>query len=217
MKLGEKIKKIRKENNLSQEEFSEKFKVTRQTVSSWENKKSYPDLETIMKLSEDYKISVDELLKGDEKVVKQIDSEKKQKKIMIRVLIIVLVSSIVLSVAGFIAVKKMNHISFEMQQDKTMELQTIKKESLVVGTGYFSLPKKGKVTFTSKGEIDTGELEMKVLNKKTNVIVYQIKRDRIKDQKTIFLEKGSYEIQITANEYKEKIMTYSYDLKIANE
>ena len=46
MQLGQTIQKIRKENHLTQEEFAEIFHVTRQTVSNWENEKSYPDLLT---------------------------------------------------------------------------------------------------------------------------------------------------------------------------
>lgn len=49
MTLGNNIKRIRKEAKLSQEDFAEKFCVTRQTVSNWENSKSYPDLETIIR------------------------------------------------------------------------------------------------------------------------------------------------------------------------
>ena len=48
MTLGSNIQKIRKEEHLSQEDFAEMFHVSRQTISNWENSKSYPDLETII-------------------------------------------------------------------------------------------------------------------------------------------------------------------------
>lgn len=44
MRVGDEILRIRKEKGMTQEEFSSIFNVTRQTVSNWENKKSYPDL-----------------------------------------------------------------------------------------------------------------------------------------------------------------------------
>lgn len=44
MSLGNKIREIRKINGLTQEQFAQKFHVTRQTVSNWENDKNYPDL-----------------------------------------------------------------------------------------------------------------------------------------------------------------------------
>ena len=47
MNLGNQILNIRKEQQLTQEEFGRLFHVTRQTVSNWENKKSYPDLQVL--------------------------------------------------------------------------------------------------------------------------------------------------------------------------
>ena len=51
MQLGQMIAKIRKEQGLTQEAFAEKFHVTRQTVSNWENEKSYPDLQVLVDMS----------------------------------------------------------------------------------------------------------------------------------------------------------------------
>ena len=49
MKINESLKNIRLDNNLTQDDFAEKLGVTRQTISSWENGKSYPDIENIIK------------------------------------------------------------------------------------------------------------------------------------------------------------------------
>ncbi len=65
MKLGQTIISIRKERNMTQEEFARIFHVTRQTVSNWENEKSYPDLETLVRISEEFQISLDAMLKED--------------------------------------------------------------------------------------------------------------------------------------------------------
>ena len=65
MELGKNIIKIRKQNNLTQDDFAEKYFVTRQTISNWENSKSYPDLETLIKISDDFNISLDILLKEE--------------------------------------------------------------------------------------------------------------------------------------------------------
>ena len=48
MQLGQTIVKIRKDNGLTQEDFANKYNVTRQTVSNWENEKSYPDLRIVL-------------------------------------------------------------------------------------------------------------------------------------------------------------------------
>ncbi|MEG2059998.1 MAG: helix-turn-helix transcriptional regulator, partial [Lachnospiraceae bacterium] len=57
MILGEKISELRKDKNLNQDTFAELFHVTRQTVSNWENGKSYPDLEIILKISDEFQVS----------------------------------------------------------------------------------------------------------------------------------------------------------------
>lgn len=65
MKLSQTITEIRKEKELTQEEFAKEFNVTRQTVSNWENGKSYPDLLTLVKISDMYGCSLDRMLKED--------------------------------------------------------------------------------------------------------------------------------------------------------
>ncbi len=65
MKLGQTIVEIRKEHNLTQEDFAKEFSVTRQTVSNWENERSYPDLLTLIKISDTYNYSLDRMLKED--------------------------------------------------------------------------------------------------------------------------------------------------------
>ena len=97
MELGKNILKIRKENNLTQDDFAQKYFVTRQTISNWENGKSYPDLETLVKISNDYKISLDILLKGDNKMVKDISKKQKRYKWIILpiILYVILVIGII--------------------------------------------------------------------------------------------------------------------------
>lgn len=63
MNIGEQINNLRKQHGLSQDDFANLFNVSRQTISNWENGKSYPDLEMIIKVSDYFKISIDELLK----------------------------------------------------------------------------------------------------------------------------------------------------------
>ena len=93
MSLGKQILKLRKENKMSQEDFSEIFNVTRQTVSSWENEKSYPDIEMLVKISDKFNISLDILIKGDNKMIQDVTKKMKNHKlfkIIIFALIIIL-------------------------------------------------------------------------------------------------------------------------------
>lgn len=59
MNIGNQISTIRKEQKLTQEQFGSLFHVTRQTVSNWENEKSYPDLQTLIDISNQFEISLD--------------------------------------------------------------------------------------------------------------------------------------------------------------
>ena len=81
MNIGAKIIEIRKKRNMTQEDFAKIFHVTRQTVSNWENQKSYPDLQTLVQISDEFDVSLDTLLKEDMVMVKKIDNFKLQKGI----------------------------------------------------------------------------------------------------------------------------------------
>ena len=72
MEIGTRLKQARIEAKFTQEELAEKIQVTRQTISSWENQRSYPDISSIVQLSEIYNISLDILLKEDKKVVENL-------------------------------------------------------------------------------------------------------------------------------------------------
>ena len=76
MNIGNQILNIRKENQLTQEEFGKLFHVTRQTVSNWENGKSYPELQILVNISNQFDVSLDILLKEDSKMVQSIDKER---------------------------------------------------------------------------------------------------------------------------------------------
>lgn len=91
MELNEKLYELRKKNNWSQEELAEKMEVSRQTISKWESGKTIPELNKLVKLSEIYKITLDELVK--ESVAEENTSNVKSKclKINKKILIILLI------------------------------------------------------------------------------------------------------------------------------
>lgn len=68
MEIGKKLKAARLKCGMTQEEVSEMIFVSRQSISNWENEKTFPDISSVIKLSDLYSISLDELLKGDEKM-----------------------------------------------------------------------------------------------------------------------------------------------------
>ena len=113
MMLGEKIIAIRKEHSLTQQQFADKFHVTRQTVSNWENNKNYPDMSSLKLISDEYGISFDDLLKEDEAFIKDVDDTKKKMSTFKRALLIVLAILIAVVVGFFI----MLHIAFQATPD----------------------------------------------------------------------------------------------------
>ena len=77
MKLNDKIYEYRKIKRWSQEELAEKLEVSRQTVSKWEVGKAIPELDKLIKLSEVFGITVDELVKEEIEIISEEISDKK--------------------------------------------------------------------------------------------------------------------------------------------
>lgn len=71
MEIGKQIKKFRTEQRLSQDELAERIYVTRQTISNWENDRNYPDVRSLVLLSNVFGVSLDILVKGDLKHMKE--------------------------------------------------------------------------------------------------------------------------------------------------
>lgn len=80
MEIGSQIRKYRNAQELSQEELAEKIYVTRQTISNWENEKSYPDIHSLLLLSSIFEISLDQLIKGDIEIMKREINREEVKK-----------------------------------------------------------------------------------------------------------------------------------------
>ncbi len=77
MEIANQIKRLRTKKGLSQDELAEKIFVSRQTVSNWENEKTYPDIKSLILLSEVFETSLDALIKGDlNEMKKQIDGQE---------------------------------------------------------------------------------------------------------------------------------------------
>ncbi|SHK26599.1 DNA-binding transcriptional regulator, XRE-family HTH domain [Clostridium cavendishii DSM 21758] len=77
MDISKQIKKYRLDSKLSQEDLAEKIFVTRQTISNWENGKNYPDINSLVLLSNLFDVSLDILVKGDlEEMKEEIKKEE---------------------------------------------------------------------------------------------------------------------------------------------
>lgn len=75
--IGERIKKIRTENNMTQKELAEKLFVTAQAVSRWENGETEPSISTITEMSKIFGVTINELLGiEEEKVVEPTETSE---------------------------------------------------------------------------------------------------------------------------------------------
>jgi len=181
--LGKKIIKIRKDYNLTQEDFADKYSVTRQTVSSWENSKSYPDLDTLVKISDDFNVSLDILLKEDKKVIEDISNSqrerkdhKKLKKALIVLSIILLIDISYNCVYNLTKYIKVNHINKVLKDNRFEKMNDFT----------FSLNYKNNITYYVPSEFDM------------NKFLFQLEGKALSCD--VILENG-YILHITWNDY----------------
>ena len=71
MNLGDKIKECRKQAGLSQEQLAERLNVSRQAITKWETNKGIPDIANLIAISDEFGLSLDELIKDDVAVKKE--------------------------------------------------------------------------------------------------------------------------------------------------
>lgn len=106
MEIGKKLKEARLGAKLTQEQVAERLFVSRQTISNWENEKSYPDIVSVVKLSDLYSISLDELLKGDTKMLEHLEEStdivKSNQKLLLAVMANIMVFLACLLMAAFL-------------------------------------------------------------------------------------------------------------------
>ncbi len=106
MEIGKKLKDARVRSGLTQENAAEKINVSRQTISNWENEKSYPDIISVIKLSDLYSISLDGLLKGDSKMIQHLEEStnvvKSNQKLIGAVIINIITAALLIMLHMFI-------------------------------------------------------------------------------------------------------------------
>lgn len=172
MELGKKIIKIRKENNLTQEAFAEKYNVSRQTISSWENSKSYPDIDILVKISDDFSISLDTLLKEDRKIIENISkvqNENKWYKKMFKTMIIVF-CIIILLLLIYISIYNTSKYIFESQFNKALKENNFYKNNEFS----YSLIYDANITYNVPSEIEVNKM---IFKKDSRILTCTIKFD----------------------------------------
>lgn len=111
-KVGKFIKKLRKDNNLTQQKLADKYGVTYQAVSKWENGINLPDVTLIRQMSKDFDISIEDILDGN------LITKKKNRNKNILIGSILLIVIIAIIIGTIIIVKNIN-------DNKTFKFKTL--------------------------------------------------------------------------------------------
>ena len=155
------INELRKKNNLSQDGFANLFHVSRQTVSSWENGKSYPDVEMLIKISQHFGISVDDLVKNEMQLTTNNKSKTNSRLWLIALPIFVLICVIAV---GIWNKHNSQSVNFSMKDDKTYKSNDAAQTSLTVAKGYFTVTKAGKLEVKVNATTDNGNLHLTIVD-----------------------------------------------------
>ena len=111
MDIGSRIKKYREEQNISQEELALKIFVSRQTISNWETDKSYPDIKSLIMLSNIFNVSLDNFIKKDIEEMRKIIDSKKVKEFNVMSYVF-LVEMLVLIISAYPLFKLLDFVGF---------------------------------------------------------------------------------------------------------
>lgn len=109
MKFGDRLKNARTEMNLTQEQVAKDFFITRQTISSWENEKTYPDIASLIRLSDYYHISLDTLLKEDSGMKEYLEKKSVERSIIPIFIILIIIDLLFITI---LVLKIINVIQF---------------------------------------------------------------------------------------------------------
>ena len=195
-KFGKFIKELRQKNNLTQKEFADKYHVTYQAVSKWENGKNMPDSALIKQISEDFNVSLEELYNGEFK-------SKKKKTIPIIIMICTLVII-------FIIVILFNFLSSDDFQFKTLSANC---PNFTI-SGNIAYNDKKSAIYISDIEYCGGDESQKykeiecILYEKNGETETQISSYKYNKKESITLENFLKEVTFTIDDYEKTCKVY---------
>lgn len=197
-KVGEFIKKLRKENHLTQAEFAEKYGITYQAVSNWEHGKNIPDIALLKQIADDFNVSIDELLGNEKKPLKKDN----------KYLIIGVIFAIVLIILFIIYLNKHNDFEFKTLSANCSNFKI---------SGSISYNKdKTSIYINNINYCDTSNEKEYVkieciLYEKYNNIEKQISTSNYQSDTTIKLEEYLKNVEFTIDNYDRICKMYTSD------
>ncbi|KRN98120.1 helix-turn-helix domain-containing protein [Companilactobacillus kimchiensis] len=105
MKFGDHLKQERQKKHLTQQVVADELNVSRQTISSWETENSYPDIESLIRLSDYYQVSLDILLKEDEGMTEYLKKQEIIKRIKPILYILIIIDLLFIGIATLFYLK----------------------------------------------------------------------------------------------------------------
>lgn len=196
-KVGKFIKELRKKNHLTQQELADKYGVTYQAVSKWENAKNLPDVSLIRKMSKDFNISIEDILDGE-------ISPKKKPKINIIIVSIVCILCIIIIIL-FLNLKDNSSFNFKT-------LSTTCSQFKISGSIAYDKNKSSiyisNITYcggSDNTQYKKIECNLYEVNGNTNTKISGCNVDK----KDVTLEKYLRDVKINIDNYTQMCKTYS--------
>lgn len=189
-KIGTFIKNLRKKNNLTQQDLADKYNVTYQAVSKWENGKNMPDISLLKQMSKDFNVSLEELFDGE------IKKKSNKKYIIVGVIGIILILII-----SFLIINKNNG-------DFSFKTISSTCENFNISGSIAYNDKKSSIYITNIkycGGDDTKEYEKIecTLYESHGDVEKKISSYKYNDNKKIKLEKFLEDVTFTVDGYKK--------------
>ena len=147
--------------------------------------------------------------------MEKIDNEKKAKKRYLILLLVLCFLGTVIIWGLYSKYQDSVAVNFTMEKHETYKSNETKELSINIANGYFSVPKDEKLDIQVNGSTDDGKLHVIITNQ-DNKVYYQLDGQELNDLQTLYFEKGSYIIQIVADDYTEDIISLHYNIKIGN-
>ena len=193
-KISNLIKQLRKKDNLTQAQFANKYNVTFQAVSKWENGRNIPDISILKQMSKDFNINIDDLLDGENK-------SKKNNKYYIPIIIVLIALLCVL----------ISLIFFHKEKFEFKTLSAACKNFTISGSIAYNKDKSSIYISNVKycggdDNIIYDSIECILFDSHNGVIT---KISEYSKQKNVTLEEYLHEIEFVVDDYESNCKNYT--------
>ena len=199
-KVGSFIKELRKKNNLTQKDLADKYGVTYQAVSKWENGINLPEISLIREMSKDFNVSVEDILDGEE----SNENPNSYKKRPVKFILLLLALIAIIGMNVYLILNKEN-FSFKT-------ITTSCKEFKVTGTIAYDSTKSAinisKIDYCGgddDNKYDSIKCELYENHGNENTLIANCPKVGSNEKLEDYLK----DIEIRVDDYKQKCRTYS--------